>query len=203
MAYEESVFLNCPFDSGYERLFRALVFAVLDCGFVPRCALEFDDGSEVRIEKIQRIIEQSMYGIHDISRTELDEDSALPRFNMPLELGIFLGAKYFGAPRQRVKACIIFDRERYRYQHFCSDISGQDIRAHHGDERELIRGVRHALRTWKPGKILPSAAAVFERYRQFTERIPELTAEMTLDPDDLAFYDLMALVSTWLASNRN
>jgi hypothetical protein len=194
MSYEDSVFINCPFDSDYQHLFRALVFVLLDCGFTPRSALELDDGSEVRIEKIQRIIEESKYGIHDISRTELDDHSAL---------GIFLGAKYFGAPRQRTKVCIIFDRERYRYQSFCSDISGQDIRAHHGDERELIRGVRNALRTWRPDRMLPSAAAVFERYRQFTECIPELTTEMSLDPDDLVFYDLMALVSFWLAANHN
>lgn len=203
MTYEDCVFLNCPFDGDYQRLFRALVFAVLDCGFTPRCALEFDDGSEVRIDKIQRIIEQSRYGIHDISRTELDGESALPRFNMPLELGIFLGAKYFGAPRQRTKACIIFDRERYRYQRFCSDIAGQDIRAHHGDEGELIRGVRNALRTWRPEKVLPSASSVFGRFQTFTARLPDLTAEMALDPDEIVFHDLVALVSSWLAANRN
>ena len=36
--YGKGVFLNCPFDSRYAPLFRALIFAVFDCGFRPRCA---------------------------------------------------------------------------------------------------------------------------------------------------------------------
>lgn len=93
--YNNNVFINCPFDSAYKPLFDAIVFAVYDCGFITRCALEEDDASEVRIDQIYNIIADCRYGIHDISRTELDEDSGLPRFNMPLELGIFLGAKKF------------------------------------------------------------------------------------------------------------
>ena len=96
MGYDENVFINCPFDGEYQSLFQALVFSVQVCGFVPRSALELEDGSEVRIGKIVRIIAESRYGIHDLSRTGLDPESHLPRFNMPLELGLFLGAKYYG-----------------------------------------------------------------------------------------------------------
>lgn len=101
--YNDNVFINCPFDAKYKSLFDAMVFAVHDCGFIPRCAREEDDASEVRIDKIYNIIADCRYGIHDISRTELDEDSNLPRFNMPLELGIFLGAKKFGTEEQKRK----------------------------------------------------------------------------------------------------
>ena len=82
---------------------NAIVFAVHDCGFMARCALEEEDTSQVRIDKIYAIIADCRYGIHDISRTELDEVSGLPRFNMPLELGIFLGAKKFGVKEQKKK----------------------------------------------------------------------------------------------------
>jgi hypothetical protein len=58
------------------------------CGFRPRCALELDDSAEVRIDKILRKIAECRFGVHDLSRTELDAASALPRFNMPLELGL-------------------------------------------------------------------------------------------------------------------
>ncbi|MEK6375316.1 MAG: hypothetical protein AABO58_21790 [Acidobacteriota bacterium] len=87
---------NCPLDDVYRQLFEAVVFAVHDCGYIARCALEVDDASEVRIEKIAKIIASCKFGIHDISRTELDAGTDLPRFNMPLELGLFLGAKRFG-----------------------------------------------------------------------------------------------------------
>ena len=84
--YSTSVFINCPFDNQYKALFEAVVFAVAECGFQPRCALEVEDASEVRIEKIFKIIAGCRYGIHDISRTEPDRTSGLPRFNMPFEL---------------------------------------------------------------------------------------------------------------------
>ena len=92
-AYDESVFINCPFDQQYLKIFYAVVFAVIDCGFIARCALEKDDGGEVRVHKILRIIRECRVGIHDISRTEISSSSKLPRFNMPLELEMFLGAK--------------------------------------------------------------------------------------------------------------
>jgi hypothetical protein len=128
--YDINVFVNCPFDAAYRRLFRSIVFSVIHCGFRARCALEIDDGSEVRIDKILSIVEQCRFGIHDISRTELDRKYRLPRFNMPLELGIFLAAKRFGGPPQNNKMCLILDRQPYRYQKFISDIAGQDIQAH-------------------------------------------------------------------------
>ena len=104
--YNDNVFLNCPFDSDYKQLFDTMVFAVYDCGFVARCALEEGDASQVRIDKIYNIIAACRYGIHDISRTELDKNSGLPRFNMPLELGVFLGAKKFGRNEQKRKIAL-------------------------------------------------------------------------------------------------
>src|SRR6266446_2651699 len=108
--YDTSVFINCPFDAEYQQLFEALVFAVYECGFIARSARESRDASQVRIDKIFRIIAECRYGIHDISRTELDTTSQLPRFNMPLELGMFLGAKYYGNKTQREKVCLVLDR---------------------------------------------------------------------------------------------
>ena len=121
------VFINCTFDGGYQDFFKAIVFIVIRSGFRALCALETDDGSENRFEKICGIIAQCRYGIHDISRTESDRRSKLPRFNMPLELGVFLGAKCFGGKGQKSKRCIILDKEKYRYQRYISDIAGQDI----------------------------------------------------------------------------
>ena len=140
--YDYSVFVNCPFDAAYRSLFEALVFAVHDCGYIARCALEIDDASQIRIEKVERIIAGCKFGIHDISRTEPDAATGLPRFNMPLELGMFLGAKRFGRAEQKSKVCLILDTERYRYQKFISDISGQDITAHQGKPEQVTKVVR-------------------------------------------------------------
>lgn len=83
--YASNVFINCPFDNEYSPIRNAIVFAVFDCGFVPRSALEEDDGGDVRFEKIKRLISISKFGVHDISRTELDDINDLPRFNIPLD----------------------------------------------------------------------------------------------------------------------
>ena len=87
---EQQVFLNVPFDKRYQKLLDALVFAVHDCGFVARCALEQDDSGEIRIEKIYSIIAACRFGIQDLSRTTLDSRFHLPRFNMPFCKGLTL-----------------------------------------------------------------------------------------------------------------
>jgi hypothetical protein len=37
-ACARQVFLNCPFDDGYRAIDEAIIFAVIHCGFVLRCA---------------------------------------------------------------------------------------------------------------------------------------------------------------------
>ncbi len=128
--YEQNVFINCPFDRDYSAIFDAIVFTVFDCGFRPVCARERMNSAQIRIDKITDLIRDSRYSIHDLSRTEIDERYSLPRFNMPLELGIALGCMKFGAGRQRGKTALILDRRRYRYHKFLSDIAGQDISEH-------------------------------------------------------------------------
>ena len=91
--FSDSVFINCPFDKQYWPTFEGIVFCVIRCGFVPRCALEEADSGQVRLEMLQRIIRDSQYTIHDLSRIELSVESALPRFNMPFELGMDLGCR--------------------------------------------------------------------------------------------------------------
>lgn len=198
-SYSDQVFINCPFDEQYRSLFQALVFVVHACGMTARTALEADNGAEVRIEKIIRIIRECRHSIHDMSRVEVDADSGLPRMNMPFELGLFLGAQRFGDARQKRKTCIIFDRERYRYQKFLSDIAGQDIRAHHGNADELIRAVRNALATTLPPDVLlHSGRTLSARYTRFTEDLPGICALLGMDPDDLSYRDLSALIGEWL-----
>ena len=60
------------------------------------------------------------------------------RLNMPFELGIDFGCRYFGNGRE-TKKFLILDEKRYRYQAALSDIAGCDIAAY-GDEK-LLPGV--------------------------------------------------------------
>ena len=136
------IFINCPFDSEYRPLFEAIVFAIYACGFVPRCSLEDGDSGRLRLLKIIDLIDQCAYGVHDISRTELDANTQLPRFNMPFELGLALGRKHTSDGRPRL---LIFDREAYRYQKFLSDLAGCDPCSHNCSPIEAIIAIRDWL----------------------------------------------------------
>lgn len=193
-----SVFINCPFDRNYQPFFRVIVFCIYDCGFVPRCALEIQDSSQTRIDKIFRIISECRYGIHDICRTELDPATNLPRFNMPLKLGIFLGAKHYGDHKQKQKVCLILDRDRYRYQSFISDIAGQDITAHNDSEEELVRVVRDFLRNTSRRTTVPGHLDILGRYNQFKMELSAICANLGHDPDTLNYNDYSTIVSEWL-----
>ena len=54
--------------------------------------MEADDAGEERLTKIIRIISECRLGVHDLSRKTADAGSGMSRFNMPFEMGIFLGA---------------------------------------------------------------------------------------------------------------
>jgi len=198
--YDDFVFLNCPFDRDYEPIFNALLFAIHDAGFYARCALEISDSAQNRLEKIMGIIEECRFGVHDLSRTELNEHG-LPRFNMPLELGIFLGCKRFGTQRDRRKGGLILDREPFRYQRFISDISGQDISIHRGDPKRAVGKVRDWLRTASRRTRIPGGSAIYERYRRFEEQLPEMCEAVAIRVDELTFVDRTQLTSQWLAVN--
>jgi hypothetical protein len=197
------VFINCPFDDAFAQGFQALVFAVLACGFRARCAREMDDAAETRIDKLYRIIAESRYSIHDLSRTQLDAGNQLPRFNMPLELGIFLGAKHFGDDDQAQKRCMILDTLQYRFQMFISDLAGMDIKAHAGDPRAMVQHVRDFLRTVSRRRTIPPTVDLLDSYDRFAAALPVLAATSGLDPVDLRFPDFERLVQAWVKAEHS
>jgi hypothetical protein len=196
--YEDNVFINCPFDDEYKAIFDAVIFAVHDAGFVARCALEISDAAQNRFDKIVGIISECKYGIHDISRTELDPINFLPRFNMPLELGIFLGCGKFGGVKDRMKMCMILDKEQYRYQKFLSDIAGQDIFAHDNEPKKAIEKVRNWLRTASKRTNIPGGSKIYERYTLFEKDLPNICKELNIQVRELTFVDFIYIIIEWL-----
>jgi hypothetical protein len=193
------IFINCPFSDDYSQHFHAIVFTVIRSGFTPRCARENDDGGEVRFEKICRIIRGCAFGIHDISKTEPDPGSGFPRFNMPFELGLFLGARMFGGQPQRSKRALILDREPYRYQQFISDIAGQDIHAYGADVDRLIEQVATWLRDSAGEPDVPGGMAIAEEYRAFMHDLPGICRDQRLRPEEITFKDFWKMAVSWIA----
>lgn len=151
---------------------------------------------------ICQLIRECSNGIHDISRTEVEtQPYRLPRFNMPLELGLFPGAKRFG-DRPSKKRCMILDRSPHRFHRFISDIGGQDIRAHDNSPRKAIRRVRDWLQSL-PGKAaIPGGDKIWRDYRQFRRELPILAEEAQLSPSQLTFIDYLLLANSWLQEHR-
>ena len=194
----DHVFINCPFDAKYSEIFQAIIFSVTHCGFYVRCALEESNASVNRLAKIMDIISECRYSIHDISRTEIDQTTSLPRFNMPLELGIFMGSRRFGNFSQKGKQCLILDTTPYRYQKFISDIAGQDIQCHNNDIKQVIICVRNWLATTKSsGGHLCSGSIIYEDYLKFQKELPALCQQYKLDEKQLEFVDINYLVNQW------
>lgn len=198
MIPEPDVFINCPFDKQYEPTFYALIFCVHACGFRPRSARELDNAGQSRMDKLFDIIAQCPYGIHDLSRTELD-GNGLPRFNMPLELGVFLGAKRYGNRHQRTKNLLLMDVDPFRSNKFISDLAGMDV---HGHGRSSDRAVEET-RNWlasasKSERQLPSAQRILNLLDAFQEDLPSICHLLKFDVDNIPYVDYERIVVEWL-----
>lgn len=199
-SYNDLVFINCPFDESYFPLLHAIVYSVYRCGFFPTSAMADDNALDNRIDKIFALIERCRYGIHDLSRTELSANQ-LPRFNMPFELGLFFGARRYGNSKQRKKNAMVFEKTRFQYQQYLSDISGVDIKAHTNDVQKVIREVRNWLSTTSKRKTIPPAPTVIANYEDFLAKLPALTATLGYkNSNEIPFNDYCQIVEEAIRS---
>lgn len=200
-AYRQSIFINCPFDDDYKPLFEAAVFTVIRCGYIARCAKERDDSSEPRFNTILTMIEECQFGIHDLSRIKLDR--GYPRFNMPLELGLFLGAKRYGRRAQDQKRCLIFERDPHTYDKFLSDMSGHDIKSHGNKPEQVVREVRDWLSKNTRKTRLLGGHALWLDYRKFKSWLRGKCASASQRVDDLTWEEFVRYCIEWKKEQAN
>ena len=177
MEFERNVFVNCPFDDEYMGLLRPLLFTVIYLGYKPRIALEALDSGSPRVEKIAKLVRESKYGIHDLSRLKAKRKGEFFRLNMPFELGLDVGCRMYGAGKLKSKRCLILEEERYRYQAAISDISNSDIATHGAEPETVVAEVRNWLAS-DMRRRPKGPAAVWGAYLDFmAENFDALTAE--------------------------
>ena len=197
--YNDSVFINCPFDEDYKPILRAIIYTVFRCGFYPQTALDEDNGAENRLDKIIRKMRVCKFGIHDLSRIELNV-ADLPRFNMPFELGIFFGAKNFGDALQTRKNALVLERTRYTYQQFISDLNGVDTKAHNNDPITAMLKVHSWLNSAsRRQKSIPGESLLRNQFNMFLELLPTLAGEMHYTVDNLPFLNLLDITQEFTA----
>lgn len=141
--FEKNVFVNCPFDEDYRQLLLGIVFTIIYFGYKPRLSLERADSAETRIQKILGLIEESKFGIHDLSRIVSSDKGEHYRMNMPFELGIDYGCQKLKGDKWAQKKILILEKERYRFQKALSDLSGSDIKSHDDQVHKAIQAVRN------------------------------------------------------------
>ena len=150
-----SVFLNVPYDKGYEPLLITLVGAFVCLGLKPRCVLEIQETGQGRLERIQALLESCRASVHDLSRV-----GTPVRFNMPFELGLACNlARYRGN-----HDIIVLEKQPFRLDRTLSDLKGRDPLVHEGKCGALVGCVLDAFET---GEGNPEAAAV----RRVTRRL--------------------------------
>jgi hypothetical protein len=120
---------------------------------------------------------------------------------MPLDFGIFLGAQKFGPPKQKQKSCMIFDSDKYRYREFISDISGQDIKEHKNDYKEVINKTRNWLNTFTLLQPLPGAAVMIKKYDDYLIDKPTVFANFNLTEEDVQYADKTQIIEEWIKVN--
>lgn len=179
-----NVFVNVPFDDVYAPLFDALVFAIMACGYRVRCALEADDSGDIRLDKLVALIRESPRSIHGLSRIDLGENE-LPRFNMPFELGLAMGAKRFGGTSRRRDFIKIMVEEPYRLPAYLSDLGGNDPAAHRADPAAVIRIVRNYLHRAPTGGILADPTKLARDFGRFKTELPEIAERIDFDTNEI------------------
>jgi hypothetical protein len=119
-----------------------------------------------RLEAIIGLIDESNFSIHDLSR--IKSSKGIPRFNMPLELGLALYRSHATKGRHRV---YVFESKPYRTQKSTSDINGIDPQIHHGTARGVMAGLRNILR--QPGDVT-TVPEMLISFRAVQRKLPEL-----------------------------
>ena len=202
--FDNSVFVNCPFDEEYRHILQAILFCLVRCGLTPRIASERTDAGESRVEKIIELIESSRYSIHDLSRCQAREAGEHYRLNMPFELGMDFGCRRYGGQPFSGKIILILEEEPYRYQAAISDLAGNDIEAHGGDYLTAVRKVRNwfaGLNGFQP----VGAANILAEYEDFQEWYYERQLDAGFSEVDIQDYSTTELLNAmfrWVDEGR-
>jgi hypothetical protein len=180
----ESVFLNIPYDLQFQDLYISYVVGLTQLGLGVTATLAHPN--QDRLAKIIELIEKCRFSIHDLSRIEASR--GIPRFNMPLELGIAL---YRSTKAEHT--VFVFESKAFRAQRSTSDINKMDPRIHNGS----AKGVMSALLSifWQP-ESPPTVPEMLESYRAVKAKLPLLLKEAgSKSPFEKAVFERLKLAA--------
>jgi hypothetical protein len=153
---QRGVFINVPYDAGYEQNFLALISALISIGRIPCCAAEERVLGRIRVEQIFKLIKACKVSIHDLCRV-----TRPPRFNIPFELGIA-----YALSRLHGHKFIMIEAKKYRSDVTLSDLKGVDCLAHGNKPRRVISCVLSELGSTRRPPDIEKAMQIFDHLCQ-------------------------------------
>lgn len=188
-----AVFLNVPYDEEFHSLYIAYIVGLYQLGLVPHLASEIPGGTR-RLDRIFELIKSCRYSIHDLSRIELSmAPSAVPRFNMPLELGMTIT---WANLNPEMHTWFVLESEPYRLQRSASDLNGTDPYIHNGTAEGILRELCNAFRRDRS----PSVPRMFEAYRFVSNNLNAILHKNgTRNPYDRSVFRELCWLSKTLA----
>ncbi len=170
-----SVFINCPFDSGYRALLDGIIVATVCCGFTPRSAIESGSVSETRMDRIVETLCSSNYSIHDLSRHKGEGTENFARLNMPLELGMAMAHRFLSG--KDAHDWMVMVPEGHEYVQYVSDLAGNDPYQHDGSVKSVISNVVSWLMMMPAAVSGMTPKQVMMVYQRFQEEKKRLSQE--------------------------
>lgn len=204
--YNKNIFINCPFDKEYYVILRPLLFTILFHDYTPRIALECSDSGQPRLTKIQNLIKQSKYSIHDLSRLQSGKKNEFYRLNMPFELGIDFGCRTFSSQNHSEKRFLILEKESLRYMKALSDINGFDIKSHKNDPQELIKSVRNWFVETVKFLNAKSPTGIWYSFNDFWAFLYDTKKSEGFTDDEINFMPVPEMIENmrnWIIENKN
>ncbi|MEO8961079.1 MAG: hypothetical protein ABI325_04305 [Ginsengibacter sp.] len=123
----------------------------------------------------------------------------LPRFNMPYELGLDLGACEYGGKRLKTKRTLILETRRFHYQQVLSDIAGQDIENHNDDPKTLITKIRNWISDNSTDLVI-GQSQIWIAFNQFNAHLNTSLASTysKKDIDEMPIGDYIKFAKDWI-----
>lgn len=170
--YSRSVFINCSTHEPHRPVTEAIVFAVLDSGYIPRLAIDHAG--------LLAAVRECQFGIHDVSRG--------------FELGLFLGCKEYGSDLHRVKG-ILLVTSAVRHEFL-----DEQVQVHANDPAEAIHHVGNWISKMTPLR-RAGPQQVWERYQKFRKDFSALRARSSFGVGDGSIENYIKAVTEWVASH--
>ncbi|MEW6775966.1 MAG: hypothetical protein AB1405_06715 [Bdellovibrionota bacterium] len=181
--------MNVPYDAEYEPIFLALIAGLVTLGFRPRAGLEFSRGNEERLRRIWKLLQESDYSIHDLSRvtpSKSKDGANYPRFNMPFEAGLGVACKYITKGKHGI---VFLEARGYRLDKTSSDLKAFDPHIHEEKPSrvlEILRDIFHR-KTRMPSR--EDFSYVHEELKNFTKQRKKMDGHLF---ESANFGDLIA-----------